>query len=113
LELSHNKGRRTCNEYVQEFKKITRESGYKRQPLIEEFKRGLSREIKRKLAETESLPCMIEEWQKRAVRLDRNQRQSRAEKRMLGKNMVYPQKNAQPSRGFGEGLYEGREGQIV
>ena len=56
---------------------------------------------------------MIEEWQKRAVRLDRNQRQSRVEKRMLGKNMVHLQGNAQPSRGFREGLYEGRRGQIV
>jgi len=38
-------GRRMCNEYVQEFKKIARGSGYEGQPLIEEFKRGLSRGI--------------------------------------------------------------------
>jgi len=31
-------GGRTCDKYVQEFKKITRGSGYKRRPLIEEFK---------------------------------------------------------------------------
>jgi len=30
----------TCNEYIQIFKKVSRESGYKGKPLIEEFKRG-------------------------------------------------------------------------
>jgi len=49
-------------------------SSYERHPLIEEFKRKLSRALKRKLAEAESSPSMIEEWQKRVVRLDRNQR---------------------------------------
>ena len=52
---------RTCDKYVQEFKKIARKSKYKRQPLIEEFKRELNRRIKRKLAEAESLPSSIEE----------------------------------------------------
>ena len=28
---------RTCNEYVQEFKKVARGSGYERRSLIEEF----------------------------------------------------------------------------
>jgi len=31
---------RTCNEYVQKFKKVTRGSGYMGRPLIEEFKGG-------------------------------------------------------------------------
>ena len=66
--------KRTCNKYIQEFKKIAWESGYERQPLIKEFKKGLSGALKRKLAEAESSPSMIEEWQKRVVRLDRNQR---------------------------------------
>jgi len=35
-------GGRTCDEYVQEFKKVMRGSGYERRPLIEEFKRGLN-----------------------------------------------------------------------
>ena len=67
-------GGRICNEYVQEFRKVARESSYEGQPLIEEFKRRLSRMLRRKLAEAETPPSMIEEWQKRAVRLDRNQR---------------------------------------
>jgi len=31
-------GGRTCNEYMQKFKKVTRGSSYERRPLIEEFK---------------------------------------------------------------------------
>ena len=53
---------RTYNEYVQEFKKVTRRrSGYKGRSLIKEFKRGLNRAIRRKLAETEEPPTTIGE----------------------------------------------------
>jgi len=83
-------GDRIYDEYIQEFKKIARGSRYEGQPFIEEFKRGLNGRIKRKLAKTEALPCMIEEWQKRAIRLDRNQRQNMAEEKMLGRNVVCP-----------------------
>jgi len=100
---------RTCDEYVQEFKKVARGSGYKGRPLIEEFKRGLNGAIRRKLAEAEEPLSTIGEWQERAVRLDRNQRQSRAEERMLGRNAAHPGGNAQP-RG---GSYGGRGGQIM
>ena len=87
-------GNRIYNKYIQQFKKITRESRYERWPFIEEFKRGLNRGIKKKLAETKSPSSSIEEWQERLVRLDRNQRQSRTEKRILEKNIVYPLGNA-------------------
>jgi len=76
-------GPRTCDEYVQEFKRAARGSGYEGRALIDKFKRGLNRTIKRKLAEAESLPSMITEWQERAVKLDRNTRQSRAEDRAM------------------------------
>jgi len=98
-----------CDEYIQEFKKVTRRSGYEGRPLIEEFKRGLSGAIRRKLAEAEEPPSTIGEWQERAVRLDRNQRQSRAEERVLRRNTACPGENAQP-RG---GSYGGRGGQIT
>ena len=81
---------------MQEFKKVTRGSSYEGRPLIEEFKRGLNRSIRRKLAEAEEPLTTIGEWQKRAVRLDRNQRQSRIEERMLGRNAACPGGNAQP-----------------
>ena len=54
-------GKRIYNEYVQEFEKVARGSGYKRRPLIEEFKRGLNRSIRRKLTEVEEPPTTIEE----------------------------------------------------
>jgi len=101
---------RTCDEYVQEFKKVTRGSGYERRPFIEEFKRGLNRSIRRKLAKAEEPPTTIEEWQERTVRLNRNQRQSRIKERMLGRNAAYPGRNAQPR---GEGSYGGKGGQII
>ena len=44
-------GGRTCDEYVQEFKKIARGSSYEGRPLIKEFKQGLNGAIRRKLAE--------------------------------------------------------------
>jgi len=47
---------RTCDKYMQEFKKVARRSDYERRPLIEEFKRGLNRSIRRKLAEVEEPP---------------------------------------------------------
>jgi len=83
-------GGRTCDKYVQEFKKVARGSGYEGRPLIEEFKQGLNRAIRRKLAEAEEPPTTIGEWQERAMRLDRNQRQSRAEERVLGRNTACP-----------------------
>ena len=55
-------GGRTYNEYVQEFKKVARESSYEKRPLIEEFKRRLNGSIRRKLAEAEELPTTIGEW---------------------------------------------------
>ena len=67
-------GERTYDEYIQEFKKVTRGSSYERRSLIEEFKKELSGAIRRKLAEAEEPPTTIGEWQERAVRLNRNQR---------------------------------------
>ena len=98
---------------MQEFKKIARGSGYTRRPLIEEFKRGLNRAIRKKLAEAEELLTTIGEWQERVVRLDRNQRQSRAEERMLGRNAVHPGGNVQPREGYSGGSYGGRGKQIM
>jgi len=54
-------GGRTCDEYIQKFKKVTRGNGYERRPLIEEFKRGLNRAIRSRLAEAEEPPTTIGE----------------------------------------------------
>ena len=46
-------GERKIEEFVQDFKKVVRESGYEGCLLIEEFKRGMNRSIRRKLIEVE------------------------------------------------------------
>ena len=61
LKLLEQEGR-TCDEYVQIFKKTSRESGYEGRPLIEEFKKGLNGNIRRRLAKAELPPVTIEEW---------------------------------------------------
>ena len=72
-------------EFVQEFKKAARRSGYEERLLVEEFKRGINRGIRRKLMETENSPTSIEQCYKRAMALDRNWRESRREEERLRK----------------------------
>ena len=82
-------GGRTMEEFVQEFKRAARGSGYEGRPLIEEFKREMNGGIRRKLMEAENLPASIEQWYRRATALDRNWRESRREeKRLRGKKGV-------------------------
>jgi len=47
------------------------------------------------------------------VRLNKNQRQSRAEERILGRNMVHLLGNTQQKEEFGGRSYRGREKQII
>jgi len=72
-------GGRTMEEFVQNFKRIARGSGYEGRPLIEEFKRSMNRSIRRKLMEAENQPGSIEQWFKRVIALDCNWRESRRE----------------------------------
>jgi len=51
--------RKTMEEFVQEFKRVARESRYEGYLLIEEFKRGINSMIRRKLMEAERLPTSI------------------------------------------------------
>ena len=79
-------GERMIEEFVQEFKRAARESSYKGRPLVEEFKQGINRRIRRKLMEVENPPASIEQWYRKATALDRNWRESRREeKRLRGK----------------------------
>ena len=57
--------------------------GYKGQPLVEEFKRGMNGRIRRKLIEAENPPASIKQWYRRATALDRNWRESRREEKRL------------------------------
>jgi len=47
-------GNQSIEEFVQDFKRGTRDSGYEGRPLIEKFKRGMNGVIRRKLMETEN-----------------------------------------------------------
>ena len=76
-------GGKTMEEFVQEFKRAARGSGYEGRPLVEEFKRGMNGGIRRKLMEAENPPASIEQWYRRATALDRNWRESRREEERL------------------------------
>ena len=52
---------KTIEEFVQEFKRAARGSGYKEHPLIKEFKKGMNKVIRRKLMEAEDSPGSIEQ----------------------------------------------------
>jgi len=78
-------GGRTMEEFVQEFKRAARGSGYEGRPLVEEFKQGMNGGIRRKLMEAENPPTSIENWYRRATVLDRNWRESRREEERLRK----------------------------
>jgi len=74
---------RTMEEFVQEFKRAARGSEYEGRPLVEEFKRGMSGVIRRKLMETEKPPTSIEQWYKWATNLDRHWRESKKEEERM------------------------------
>ena len=71
-------GGKTMEEFVQEFKRAARGSGYEGWPLIEEFKRGMNGGIQRKLMEAENPPASIKQWYRRVTALDRNWRENRS-----------------------------------
>ena len=52
-------GERTMEEFVQEFKRTARGSGYEERLLVEEFKRGINGVISRKLMEAKNQPSSI------------------------------------------------------
>jgi len=76
-------GGRMMEEFVQDFKRVVRGSRYEGYPLIEEFKRGMNGNIRRKLMEAENQPCSIKQWFKRTIALDQNWRESRREEERL------------------------------
>jgi len=53
-------GERNMKEFVQDFKRVARGSGYEGCPLIEEFKWDMNGSIRRKLIKTENQSSSIE-----------------------------------------------------
>ena len=76
-------GSKTMEQFVQDFKRVARESRYKGHPLIEKFKQEINRAIRRKLMEVENQPSFIKQWQRRAIALNSNWNESRREKQRL------------------------------
>ena len=54
-------GGRTMEEFVQEFKRAAKGSGYEGRPLVEEFKREINGGIRMKLMEAENQPASIKQ----------------------------------------------------
>jgi len=54
-------GGKLIEKFVQEFQRAAKSSRYKGRLLMEEFKRGMNRTIRRKLMETEYQPNLIEQ----------------------------------------------------
>jgi len=63
-------GEKMIEEFVQEFRRVARESRYEGRPLVEEFKRRMNRVIRRKLIEAKRLLTSIEQWYEHATNLD-------------------------------------------
>ena len=78
-------GNTTIEEFVQEFRRAVRDSGYEGQLLIEEFKQGMNGIIRQKLMESKHPPRSIEQWYRRATNLNRHWRESRKEEKRLRK----------------------------
>ena len=96
-------GEKKCDEHVQNFRRAALGSGYNDVSLIEEFKRSLNVPIRRKLMESENPPTTLSSWYERAITVDRNWRQFKAEETMYqkreGKKAVEPAKG-QPKPAF-------------
>ena len=76
-------GGRIMEKFVQEFRRVARESGYKGRLLIEKFKREMNGVIRRKLMEAERPLASIEQWYKYTTNLDRYWRESRRKEERL------------------------------
>ena len=70
-------------EFMQEFRRIARENSFKGRLLVEEFKRGMNKVIRRKLIEVARPPTSIEQQYKHATNLDRYWRESRRGEKIL------------------------------
>lgn len=73
---------RTAEEHVAAFKKAAHGSGYTGRPLVDEFKRSLHPRIREKLSNAEKSPKTISEWYSRAIVMDRQWRQTKAEEEL-------------------------------
>ena len=74
---------RTIEEFVQEFRKIAKGSGYERRVLVKKFKKGMNGAIRRKLIEIKRPPISIKQWYEYTTNLDKHWRKSKREEERL------------------------------
>ena len=74
---------RTIEKFVQKFRRAVRGSRYQKRALVEEFKKGMSGRIRRKLMETENPSFSIEQQYKHTPNLDCYWRENRKDKKRL------------------------------
>ena len=67
---------KTIKEFIQEFRRVARESRYEEKALVKEFKRRINRVTRRKLIEVEKPPTSIEQWYEHVTNLDTHWRKS-------------------------------------
>jgi len=70
-------------EFVQEFRRAVRRSGYEGRLLVKEFKRGINETIRRKLIEAERPSTSIEQWYEHATNLDKHWEKSKREEERM------------------------------
>ena len=70
---------KTIEEFIQEFRKVIRESKYKERLLIEEFKREINGVIRHKLIKAEYFPRNLQQLYKRVITLNMDWKESRRE----------------------------------
>ena len=74
---------KTMEEFVQEFRRVAKDSRYQRRPLVKEFKRSINRTIYQKLMDSEQKPCFTEQQYDWMIALDKNWRESKKDKERL------------------------------
>jgi len=76
-------GGKMMEEFVQEFRRAAKGSGYERKLLVEELKMGINVMICQRLMEAEQQQDSIEQWYDCSIILDRNWRKNKRKEERL------------------------------
>jgi hypothetical protein len=64
-------GNKTCEEYMVFFQKYASQNGYNNVVLLEEYKRGLNKQLCNKIYGLIPMPTTIDDWAAKACLLDK------------------------------------------
>ncbi|KAJ2928009.1 hypothetical protein H1R20_g9079, partial [Candolleomyces eurysporus] len=88
-------GNKTCEEYTVLFQGYAAQSGYNTPALLEEYKRGLNKQLRDKIYGLVPMPTTIDDWAAKACLLDK---QYRIAKTQYGKDRGGQEKGKAPER---------------